>query len=340
MQKEWLTSTNVTVFLFWVVTVLLIIFTTYVILRMWRDWSRQSRVLGCGGLAVMTALVCLIANEIDDETFRSHFLPEYVVTIGVFVVGFFAVEQFLEIQRNRAISAHYLPAITHELLYNCRSLARSLSIIKATLYEGNEVLVDLGKPSFRCRHAAWSSFIESGHSPTLPDKRNPNFSNPVSCLPGIREQLVNQCRFTIDENLEYELIVGWTEGFATDIERGYELLRDAELFMEKINLANISKRCIGLAVTPAFHNPYTEEEKAFKESYVDANSFCKAATQALVFSCFVLCEIDELQDQLGFRSPAGTVVPIGEKAKPVVRKMLATVPDRLLWKEQPPERHD
>jgi uncharacterized membrane protein YhaH (DUF805 family) len=340
MRTVWFSSTNVTLLLFWIITAILVVFTVYVIVRMWRDWSRQSRVLGCGGLAIMIALICLVAIEINDEGFRSHFLSEYVVAVGLFVVGFFAVEQFLDIQRNRSVSSHYLPAITHEVLYNCRALAQSLALIKATLYEGNEILVEMGNPSFRFRHAAWSSFVESGHLPSLPDSRSGKFSNPVDLLPMIKRELVAQCRFAIDEHLDYESIVGWTESFPNDLERGYELLRDAEVSMGKINLTNIPKRSIGLAVTSAFENPRTEEERAFKESHVYAHGFCKAATQALVFSCFVLCEIDELQSELAFKSPTGTLESVAEKARPIVRKVLSRVPRELLWNRHWPDKRD
>jgi hypothetical protein len=314
----------------------LFIFTAFVILRMWREWSLQSRILSCGGLLVLIALAILVGNEIgDDESFRSHFVADYAAAVGLFVVTFFAVEQFLENQRNRAIFERYLPAIAHELTNNTKELAKSLSLVKQVLYEGSEILPVLGRPAFHCRRTAWISLVESGHSAAMPAKRSERFGNPLDdCLPLIWRQIAEQCRFEIDEISDYGLVLGWSEGFSTDIDRSYELLRDAEHLIGEIALENIQRQNIGLAATPTLDNPRTAQEQAFVNSYKNAATFCRAATGALVFSCFVLLELTEAQGVNERQTKIKTQFSEGRSAEHIVRKVLSLVPTALLWKEE------
>src|SRR5882762_1493848 len=89
MRTEWLTTTSLSLALIWIISALLLIFTFYVIARMWREWSWQSRIVGCGGVFVIIALGILVANEMSDESFRSHFVSDYAAAVGLFVIAFF-----------------------------------------------------------------------------------------------------------------------------------------------------------------------------------------------------------------------------------------------------------
>jgi hypothetical protein len=115
MQTAWLSTTNVSLALLSLIACLLFGFVIYVITRMWEEWDWRPRILGLSGLATMAALALLTANEISEDSFREHFLSDFIVAVTLFVITFLAVEQFLEAQRNRVASSHYLRAIAQEL---------------------------------------------------------------------------------------------------------------------------------------------------------------------------------------------------------------------------------
>lgn len=333
MRTEWLTTTNVSISLVALITLLLVIFVGFALLKMWSDWSSQSRCLGLGGIVVLLALGLLAANEFADETFRSHFLSDFIVAISVLVVSFFAIDQYLETQKNRSASAHYLPAIVQELLHNARHLSRTLALLRNITQEGYEHTIRIGVPNFQALSASWSSLLYSGHFVTLPTQRGDRFKQPLGLLCGLHDEFVASSYFAISDSPDYTKVISWADDFPTDLERVYELLRDVGAMFAEIDLKAISSRQIGIASTPIALRPENEEQRQFVAAHGLAVTFCEYGTLVLEFCCFVLCEViahlkDDYSKSARDRYDFSTI-------DKTVSQILISVPLKLLKRSQP-----
>jgi hypothetical protein len=305
-------------------------FTSYVIAKMWVEWRWPLRLVATGGLLVLVVLGWTTAGKFSDAAFRAAFLANYVVAVGLFVLTFFVVEQFLDARRGRLASARYLPAIAEELLRNSRNLARNLALVKQITYLGYEASLPTGSPDFRLSTGSWSSLLESGHFAALPRQRSQPFGDPIALLSQMDRRIAARTFLSTGEGVDYSRVLAWSDSFPSDLERCHEVLRDVRGLFEALSLKTISPAAVGLAGTPRLHQPQGEQEGRLANAYKLAVEFCERGTATLVFCCFVLWEVFLVQGCGGEATRYSS-----ESADEVLRKVLASVPPDL---RRPPNR--
>ncbi len=308
---------------------LLVGLLAYIITTQWKNWDGPWRVAGILGLVIVALLGFLTYVQIEDRSFLSGFLANYVVATALFVLTYFAADRFIEVQRNRAMFSTYLPAVIHELLQNSASLARSLALTKRALIEGYESTIDFGPIGFEPRAEAWQAFRSSGNVARLPLSRNrvPDTLRPI--LAEVHSEISRCCAFTIDTFADPESLVSWSDSLPSDVARLHELMSDAHDLMRKTEMVRVSKAMVGRSLPSLLQNPHTAEEKEFANAYRTAQRFCKAATDALVLSCYVISQLRSLttvRHQTRQRTVAATPAEI-------VHLVLSSVPKK--FRRQP-----
>jgi len=310
-----------------ITSALVFTFTIYVIAKMWREWAWYLRLIAFGGLLTLVALGWLAASQMDDEVFKSHFLADYVVAVALSVITFFAVEQFLESQRKRALYESCMPAIAHELLRNCSNVAKSLALVKFAMFEGHELAAGLGVGPLDIHVASWDQFMISGHFASLPRKRSKPFDNPEKLLGKIQSHVSETHAFPLELYQSHAELIGWSYGFSSDLQRAYEMIQEAGERYKQIDLSSFTRARVGMAITAVLENPQGSEEKDFARAYEAALTFRRAGVFSIVFGCFVLCEVAA---SLRKHTSSGLENSLPVNFQEMTQLIISSIPQKLL----------
>jgi hypothetical protein len=298
-------------------------FLIFALISEWKDWSKPLKIVAIGSLVALVCVAIVVARNIHDQGFKPAFLANYVVAIVLFILTFFGVEQFLEVQRSKSVFGSYLPAIAEELLLNCSRLTRCIAAVNFSLKEGWESIAKVGLLPPTVEQVAWRSFLDSGHYSSLASLKGEPSTSLKKATSEIENMFSKEFLFDSKSRINDERLEAPARGLAFDISFAYQQLKVAVSLLNLDQIKELRAVEIGKCDPQIRYNPVGESQVRFSEAYDAARMFSREATMAIASCCFVFHQIRLLTGEIR-RSDTPTFLP-----REIADRLMSAVPSEL-----------